>query len=273
MPDLWICTDCRSANTASAKRCYRCRGLRANAEMHEATAAFARASAQQTTTVLAAAARQGARYRRSWPLAVLVVPLIVVATGLDIARTAATAATVSPDGRMVESKAAFDQVITLSALDLGAVLVATLAWSFWIALVVSNVPALTARWPPNSPIGAFFAPFIPFIGLKRPYSVVRNVLRLLAPGQIAPFLIALAWWWTLLAAYFVPGFLLALAAREPGQTLFQSTILATVVRLGFLIPAALLAIGLVVIIERAQRRALAERATIVLSAAELVPQV
>ena len=44
-----------------------------------------------------------------------------------------------------------------------------------MALLVANVPALTGALPSHGPLGAFFALWIPFIGLKRPYSIVKQV--------------------------------------------------------------------------------------------------
>lgn len=261
MADIWICSDCRSANDAKQKRCYKCRVLRSQGEMTDASAAMATSAKRETRTVLATAARMGARYRPTWPIAIFVVPLILIVTSLEIERTRIMSSMVGADGRWIGDQATFDQWVSLLAWSLGIGAVSFLAWSFWIAFVVWNVPALTARWPPNSPIGAFFAPYIPIIGFKRPYSVVRAVLTLLTDGRAAPQAIALAWWVLMLASYFGPTIAILLGPRFPTE--LAAVAFAGWVRLAFLVPAGILAVTLVVVIERAQRLALGRRAAVV----------
>jgi Domain of unknown function (DUF4328) len=261
---MWICGDCRSANNAGQRQCYKCHVPRATGEMTEATAALTAARDTQARTVLAMATRLGARYRPTWPLAILVALLIVVATSMNITEVQAWAALVAPDGRFIADESRVHEFLTVSAATLAAYVVAVILWSVWIAIVVANVPALTARWPPNSPIGAFFGAFIPFINLKRPHSVVRGVLAILTEGRAWPRLLALAWWVGVLATYFAPTIVVLLSGSEVPVPLAVLTSLNA--RLALLIPTAILAVTLVVTIEREQRVAIRRRAEVVFGA-------
>jgi hypothetical protein len=265
MAQGWFCTDCRSLNDAGAKRCYSCSLPRAAAESRDGT--FRSASAVRETTVEAQAQRLGTRYRPSWPLAAVVVPLVLAATILDIQRTQAFSRLVDPAGRFVNAGRAYmDTVVDLSVTGLVAYLLAVVAWSLWIALVVSNVPALVARWPSYTAMQAFLAPFIPFINLKRPGAVVSEVVGLLSRERTSVGAVVGLWWITWLAAYFVPGILSYLwSTVGSNQTAAEILVLGLQVRLFILIPAAILAILVVILVERVQRDALRRRASTVLA--------
>jgi len=256
--DVWICGDCRSVNKAREKRCYKCRVPRATAELTEAAAAISAVHARETQTVLARAARMGARYRPTWPLALLVIPVILATTALTIAWTNALASAIGPDGEYLNQPVNSHSLDALSGALLFALFGGLLIWSAWIALVVANVPALTARWPSYSPIGAFFAPVRAFRG---PYRVVWGVLAILTEGRSGPRPIVVCWWVALLSAYLAPTFVVLLRGPE---TLFQAVLVAMQVRLVLLVIAAILAIAVVVIVEREQRAALNRRASVVL---------
>jgi hypothetical protein len=208
------------------------------------------------------AARMGVRYRPSWPIAILLVPLMLVVLTLTIALTAAVTNLVGADGQFIERSpaaiAAANRAWTLAVWTLVATIVSLLGWSLWIALVVWNVPALTASWPPNSPIGAFFAAWIPIINFKRPYSVVRGVLMLLTPGRLGPQLIALAWWFLWLTSYFAP-FFVVLGSGDRFPTPLAAEVFASRVGTAFLVASGILGMTLVVVIELAQQAALRDR--------------
>jgi hypothetical protein len=256
--DVWFCGDCRSVNKAREKRCYKCRVPRATAELTEATAAISAVQAKEMQTVLAQASRMGARYRPTWPLALLVIPVILATTALTFAWTNALEAAIGPDGQYLNQPVSSHSLDALSGPLLIALFGGLLIWSAWIALVVANVPALTARWPSYSPSGAFFAPIRAFRG---PYRVVWGVLAILTDGRSGPRLMAVCWWVALLAAYVAPTFVILLRGPE---TLFQAFLVAMQVRLVLLVIAAILAIAVVVIVEREQRAALNRRASVVL---------
>ncbi len=263
--DDWVCGDCRSFNRAKAKRCYKCGVMRIAGELTDANAAMTTSAARAERTVLVTASRMGARYRPTWPLAAILVPLIAIVTWLQFAGMEVANQLVGPTGQFIDDKATFDRFIGFTSWHLGLFLVAALAWSFWIALVVSNVPGLTAKWPPNSPIGAFFAPYIPIIGLWRPYAVIRGVLTLLTDRRAWPQLVVVAWWLTFLASYYVP-FFLSLSWSSRLRTDFGAAVTIGWVRWGFLTIAAVLAIGVVLIVERWQWICARRRETVVFAA-------
>jgi hypothetical protein len=267
MAEMWVCGDCRSTNNARSKRCYRCRLPRATSELTEATAAYSAAQAQTTTTILAAATRLGVRYRPSWPVALLAGILILGTTGLDVLRTREALSVLTPDGTLATDPthiAAMNTVTAIWAVGYG---LSGIAWSVWMALLVSNVPALTARWPSHGPIGAFFALWIPFIGLKRPYSIVKQVTTLLSGASFGPALLVIAWWLTFLASFYLPTivvFLRALGGDDQSVGASMST--GSVTRLALVIVAAVLAALVLVSVEYFQRLALERRTQIVFGA-------
>lgn len=263
----WICADCRSLNGRQSKRCYHCRVPRVTGELTAATEGLSIAAARASVTVLAQATRLGARYHRSWPIALLVIPLIVAATALDVVQTQAIGGLVRADGRLLADPGRFDDYARLAIASAASYLVSVLAWSTWIAVVVSNLPALVARWSSRGPLGAFLAPFIPVLWIRRPFSVVRETVGLLRDNAILAGLIVTAWWCAWLAAAFVPGILLITGGLAgPSATRLQNLVVATQIRLAFILPAAILAIAVVVIIEGLQRTALRRRALVLLVA-------
>ena len=260
---MWVCGDCRSTNNARSKRCYRCRLPRTSSELTEATAAYSAADAQATQTVLAAATRLGVRYRPSWPVAVLTGALILGTTGLDVVQTRQALAVADAVGTVAQSQ--LDALSTVAAVHLGGYILSGIMWSIWMALIVMNVPALTARWSTFGPFSAFFALWIPFIGLKRPYSVVRQVTTMLSGVSLWPAVLVIAWWLTFLASFYVP-YVVIILRRIGGddRTVQDSLMSGSVARLGLVIAAAILAALVLVTVEYFQRLALDRRSQIVL---------
>ncbi len=260
---MWVCGDCRSTNNARSKRCYRCRLPRTSSELTEATAAYSAADAQATQTVLAAATRLGVRYRPSWPVAVLAGTLILGTTGLDVVQTRQALAVADAVGTVAQSQ--LDALSTVAAVHLGGYILSGILWSIWMALIVMNVPALTARWSTFGPFSAFFALWIPFIGLKRPYSVVRQVTTMLSGVSLWPAVLVIAWWLTFLASFYVP-YVVIILRRIGGddRTVQDSLMSGSVARLGLVIAAAILAALVLVTVEYFQRLALDRRSQIVL---------
>lgn len=262
MAEMWICGDCRSTNSARDKRCYRCRVPRATSELSEATAANQAVAAQETRTVLAAASRLGVRYRASWPVAVVAGAFILGTTALDVLRTreamAVATGTVAADPTHVQG------VVTLGTAYLVGYLASGVFWSVWMALLVSNVPALTARWPSHGALGALFALWIPFIGLKRPYSIVKQVTTLLG-GSAGAGLLIIAWWIAFLGSFYLPSIVVFLRAlSRDDKTLGDALNTGSVTRIVVVIVAAILAALVLVTVEYEQRLALERRSQVVL---------
>jgi hypothetical protein len=267
MAEMWICGDCRSTNAAKDKRCYRCGVPRATSEMTEASAGAAVATAEQARTVLAAATRLGARYRTTWPLAIVSAILIFVSTAANVIQSRDSMAHLASDGSVVMSAAQVQANATIGLIGAVAFLLATLVWSIWIALVVANVPALTARWPTRTPLGAFFGQWIPIINIKRPFTTVRDVVVILSASALVPALVVVAWWIAFLASYIVPFiyvFLRVIGQEDP--TIGDSVRAGTGIGMYLLIVAAVLAACVLVVVEYHQQLALQRRSQIVLGA-------
>ena len=257
MNDFWACGKCRSVNLNKVRRCYTCQTPRAIGEMPEAAAAMRSAAAVGAVSVIATVTRAGARYRPSWPIAIPVVVLIIAATVLTIVQVDTWTRLVGSNGRIIAGPATLQSFTNLSIATFAAYAAALVLWSGWIAIVVGNVPALTGRWPSRTPVGAFLAAFIPFIGLKRPHSVVDSVLAILGGGRALPRAIALAWWAAVLATYFVPAIIVV--TGRSGRYALQTAASAIQVGLLLLIPAAILAIAVIVVVEREQAAAVRRR--------------
>ena len=247
--EIWVCGDCRSVNKAREKRCYRCHVPRATGELTAAAAAISAVHTRELQTVLAQAERMGARYRPTWPLAVILVPVILVTTWLSFAWTNALVASIGPNGETLSTQA----VDALGVPLLIALFSGLFLWSAWIALVVANVPALTARQPTHSILGAFFAQLR---GFRAPYRVIWGVLAILTEGRSGPRLVVLAWWVALLAAYVAPLLVIILRGNE---SLYQALVVGMQVRLWLLGIGAVLALAVVFVVEREQRTALLRR--------------
>jgi hypothetical protein len=263
MAGIWLCADCHSANRDGAARCYKCRARRGSGEMYDATAAMAVDNAVKATGYLVAAARTGARYRKTWLLAALFVPLSILNTVIEFVRYGAELRLLQGNGVVVGTRAEMWLIGNIGLWNLLVSLAGTFVWALWIALVVANVPALTARWTPHTPLGAFMSVWVPILNLKRPYTVVRNVLQVLLPGRFAPRLIVLGWWLSLMAASFgwlAVGVYLIATGR---MALRPAVVLSSELRLGLLMLTGLLGAALVVFVEIAQRRALVMRSAIV----------
>ena len=265
MADMWICVDCRSANEPKAKRCYRCGLPKAQGELTEANAAAAPTSAVGPRTVLAAATRAGAKYRPSWPLALFTGGLIFATTALYIRETRYLNGLTDADGFIVNDPASSQAELPFALALSVVMLLGIVVWSFWIALVVANVPALTGRLPSRSPIGAFFAQWIPIVNIKRPFSVVREVVAILSNGALGPALLVIAWWASYLGAYIIPSIYVILRTiGHDDPTLGASVITGNQIGMYLVIAAAAFAAGILLTVEHGQRRALARRAVVVL---------
>ena len=94
--------------------------------------------------------------------------------------------------------------------------------------------------------------------------MIRGVLTLLTDRRALPQLVALAWWLCFLASYFVP-FLVSLTMSGRFRTEVEAAIFSGWVRVALLIPAAVLAIGVVLTVERWQWIDARRRETVVMA--------
>ncbi len=101
--------------------------------------------------------RIGARYSPTWPLAAVLAPTTVIACSLPVAGRGLFVEMLAPDGLIVDNPTRHQGALDVTLLAYGAVLAGVVLWSFWIALAVASVPALTATWLPNTPLGGYVA--------------------------------------------------------------------------------------------------------------------
>ena len=267
MADSWVCGDCRSFNKGKADRCYRCHVPRKVAEMTDATAALTTSVKQEERTLAAQIERIGARYVVTWPLALVLIPLIAVATVSSVLQIDAVSAMVDPDGQFIDDPVLFAEFVRMTAISSGSFLLGVVVWSIWIARVIANVPALVMRYPSYGWLAALLGAWVPFINIKRPFSVVREVCSQLADRPGGAVLLAAVWWLCILLWYFGSNIVTAGRILEGDDaSVFQAQLVGEQFGLIFYVPAGIFAAGVVFSVERLQRQALRRRETTMLMA-------
>jgi hypothetical protein len=182
------------------------------------------------------------------------VPMIAAVAMVETVSWPALFATLRLDGSPMRDPARLQHAMDLMTLDLGLFVLSIPVWCLWTALVLRNIPAITGRWPAFGPWEAFTS----FIGLRawlyRPMHVVRSIVDSLAGENVAAGLLVTAWWLVFMGAYWVPGMIMAALQYLGGQP-FQKNLHIIGLRPLFMVSAAVLAIGVVVMVEWLQRRA------------------
>ncbi len=267
MADNWVCGDCRSFNNAKADRCYRCHVPRKTSELTDANAAFTTTAAPQTPLTLRAQVdRIGVRYHATWPLALLLIPIIAVATVTSLFQLDAASAMLTPDGQFIDDPVLFDRLIRMTAFSSGSFALGVVVWSIWIGLALKNIPALVARWPRYGWGSALFGTLVPILNAKRPFSVVREVCSQLSDRPNGAILLVAAWWACVVLWYFGSGIVtIARVLGGDDQSLLQSQLVGAQFGMVFFVPAGIFAAGVVFSIERLQRQAKRRRETTVLT--------
>ena len=267
MAESWVCGDCRSFNKAKSDRCYRCHVPRKVAEMTDATAAMTTSVKQEERTLAAQIERIGARYVATWPLALVLIPLIAIATVSSVLQIDAASAIVDKDGRFIGDADLQAEVIRMTAIWVGSFLLGVVVWSIWIARVIANVPALVMRYPRYGWLAALLGAWVPIINIKRPFSVVREVCSQLADRPGGAVLLAVVWWICILLWFF--GSTVVVFGRILGgddASMFQAQLVGQQFGLVFYVPAGIFAAGVVFSVERLQRQAMRRRDTTTLMA-------
>jgi len=240
--------------------------------MTAATAALETTAAEKSRTLLAQANRLGARYHATWPLAVLLIPLIAIATVSSVLEVTALMALVDAGGDFVPNTTLTEQALRMSAISTGSFLLDVAVWSVWISVVIGNVPALVARWPRYGWISSLLGVWIPFINVKRPFAVVREVCSQLSVRPNGAVLLAAGWWLCILLWIFGSNFVtIGRVLGRSDATRLQSALVGEQFGLLFFVPAGIFAIAVVISIERLQRQALHRRETTVLMADGAAP--
>ena len=266
MAETWVCGDCRSFNNAKSARCYRCHVPRKTSEMTAENAATTTVQ-QEERTLASQIERIGARYVATWPLAILLIPIIAVATVTSVLQVEALSAMFTSDGVFIENPVLLEASLRMTIVSSGSFLLGVIVWSVWIARVTANVPALVMRWPRYGWLAALIGAWVPIVCIKRPFAVVREVCSQLVDRPNGALLMAAAWWLCILLWYF--GSNLVTIARTLGgndATLIQSQLIGTQFGLVFFVPAGIFAAGVVFSVERLQRQAIRRRETTMLMA-------
>jgi hypothetical protein len=267
MAENWVCGDCRSFNNSKADRCYRCHVPRKTSEMTAESAVLTTSAKQEERTLAAQIERIGARYVATWPLAILLVPIIAVATVTSVLQIEAVSALFTPEGEFIDDSVLLYGALRMTIISSGSFLLGLVIWSIWIARVIANVPALVMRWPRYGWLAALIGAWVPIICIKRPFSVVREVCSQLAVRPNGAVLIAAAWWLCILLWYFGSNFVtIARVLGGNDTSLIQSELIGSQFGQVFFVPAGIFAAGVVFSVERLQRQALGRRETTTLMA-------
>jgi len=266
MAEPWVCGDCRSFNQAKSDRCYRCHVPKKVAQMTDAAAALTTSVKQEERTLAAQIERIGARYVATWPLALILIPIIAVATVASVLQVEAASAMVDPDGQFIDDPVLFAQLLRMTTISSGSFVLGVIVWSIWIARVIANVPALVMRYPRFGWLAAFLGAFVPFICFKRPFSVVREVCSQLADRPGGAILLAAVWWLCILLWYFGSNIVAAGRILEGDPSVIKAQLVGQQFGLIFFVPAGIFAGGVVFSVERLQRQAMRRRETTMLMA-------
>lgn len=186
---VWICSACRSVNTARSDQCYSCHAWRrATAVAPEAIPTVGRSAP--------ALAPAGHRYRSSL-LRALICEGVILGTIFTIifAWWFAYQAVVARYDQANPAHA--DQILAQGEpffIALPILILATLVtWGAWISRVVDNLPALGAGYSRATPRIAFIENIVPGVNLLRLPARVSEVTRLLHPTGGGNGLLTVAW--------------------------------------------------------------------------------
>jgi hypothetical protein len=90
---------------------------------------------------------------------------------------------------------AFDAAFgAMGLLQLGSVILCAIAFLAWLSRSVDNVPGLRGGTPVATPAWSIGWWFVPFANLVKPYQVVADLYRRMAPAERIGSGIVLAWW-------------------------------------------------------------------------------
>ena len=226
--DIWICNVCRSINSMSSNRCYRCHTPIQIAAAKPEELTVQQAPREAHTEIVGT-------YRSTETLATLVT-VAAIAFIFGMLLTLWTIFTVN-DVRANDGREAADALFQQRLVFLvpGPVLgvLALLAYALWIRRVVENLPALGLGFSRVSPTWAFFEPLIPGFNLYAIPTRIAEAIQKLGGHLYATALIGLAW--ILLVG---PALLLVYVARftrlfGTGADLLRVTSLSSLVVFAF----------------------------------------
>jgi hypothetical protein len=187
----------------------------------------------------------------------------VLLIGLSVALTAAIAtvlgtSSLSPYDVALVDGSRWHVAIDLLMLRLLLWVAAPIAWFLWFDRVLRNVEPLTGQRPASSRFGAVAWWFVPIASTWKPARAVGDVYRRVAvPGTPGPWLPAF-WWLSWVGSTLVPlvfAIVLGLVAgfrRMPLERVQEGALWLERIGDGLEIVAGVLAIGMIIAIQRAQ---------------------
>lgn len=242
----WLCEACRSYNKSRDTRCYSCRVPRRAVEHVTGAGSDMRPGITSSTTPLELAVRGGARYRPSWLIALLIVPLVLAVAILDAILWPSMVGNLDANGQFV-GDAATSPLWKLVFVYLGTMTATGAVWVIWMAVCLGNVPALTGQWPGFGVSDALFSPLGRRSGYYRPMQIMREIVDSFAGARTWPGVLVTVWWATWLGTIFVPAaigivrMVLGGSIRQVAEPLVLRPVLMAI--------AALLAIGVLIVVE------------------------
>ena len=261
----WFCPGCKSLNCRGARRCYSCGG---SPEGSKETAGLplqmnVPMSAIGTRTLgddRAVPAYHSANLRAaalviSLTLSVAVTALLAVVYGAAEASSFNVLGYLSGNG-------ALDTVFLLSLARVGLWVVTAVLWFTWFDRVLQNVPSLGAGWPASSRRGAMIWWFVPVLNLFRPVRAVGDAYqRLSVPGTPGGWLPTF-WWLAWIGAALVPlvgervaviTFVTTHPTLASAEGTRQALVVLEAIGDGLEVMAGVLAVAMVIVLQRAQK--------------------
>jgi hypothetical protein len=244
MKDVWACGQCRSINQPRDKRCYNCHTPR--------TVAGIDPLKLSVTDRAPIAAGPIGTYVATTGVALLASMLVIVAVAASVVGTVVEIQTVQRllDGARPSLTAG--GLTSLVLIQIGAVILAVLAWAVWISRVVANLPALDLGYSVFTPRIVFFESLIPFYNVRRVHGVVSDILRRTHPSPRDQVVILGAWF--PLVATFAISFTSWRISLGFGSAAIRLVIVMTEISLGLQIVAGMFLVALIWRIEGRMRR-------------------
>ena len=212
----------------------------------------------------------GARYASSTPWAIFVVVAIAVVSALTVIRVVQIGIelrTLAPITSIEDLQTQGDNAQFITVPWILAWLAGFVAWGAWLSHVIRNVPALGGGWPSATPRSALLESVVPVLNLYWTAGILREAIVRLSPSG-RPGLGTWAGWWiclaigSLLVIRFGPFYILrqviftvilvAIGISNGPNAIVVAVILIEVVAGSLFLIAGVLALRLVLTVERLQ---------------------
>lgn len=198
---------------------------------------------------------------RAAALAVSLAGSVAVTAALAVVFGAAEASSFNVIGYLSRN-GALDTVFGLSLARVGLWVLTAILWFLWFDRVLQNVPSLGAGWPASSRRGAIVWWFVPVLNFFRPARAVGDAYqRLSVPGTPGGWLPTF-WWLAWIGAVLVPlvgervavlTFVTTHPTLASAERTRQALVVLEAIGDGLEVVAGLLAVAMVIVMQRAQK--------------------